>query len=201
MKYNISSSNLNNEKKKKQSNRKKSSENLLILFIKSNSQWLSLVLLVLGMLVFSFSMKYCEQNTSVDAYLSRYNFEKARKAAQELPDGPTSSWDSHVTSHVFIESDKAKALLLIISQEVAYCIQQKQYEKAIQTANEIFALFSNYDLPPDANQTYDDILNKIVESLIRDSNYDYAKKITVSYKSDEARVNALEKIRQIETQN
>ena len=132
MKYSISKSaqgNRANSGKRFPRRREGYGSTILKNILSDNSGWLSLLGLLAGLLIFIFSMKQCEENTSVEAYLSKYNFEKARKAAQKLSDGPTSAWDGHVTSHVFNESDKAKAMHLIISQECAYSIQQKQYEK------------------------------------------------------------------------
>jgi len=203
MKYGIIRSNL--KKTERTENRKRNrigdpNESSLLDLIRDNSGFLSFAAIVIGMFAFIFAMKSCEQNTSVDAYLSKYDFEKARKAAQDLPDGPTSMWDGNVTNHNFEESDKAKALFLIIGQEAAFYIQQKQYEKALQAAGEIHSLFSGYEATPDPDQSYDDIVNKIVDGLIRDSNYDFAKKISVSFKSYQERESALERIKQSESQ-
>ena len=176
----------------------------------SESEWTDYLLIgfvvlivvgVIGLTTYSFiKYNFLDKKTSVDACLSRYDFENARKAAQDLSDGPTSSWDGHITSHNFVESDKAKALFLIIGQEAAFYIQHKQYEKALQTADELYSLFSGYTATPNPDKAYDDIVNKIFTALIRDSNFDYAKKITVSFKSNEERIAALEKIKQIESQ-
>jgi hypothetical protein len=92
-------------------------------------------------------------------------------------------------------------LYLIIGKETAFYIQQKQYEKAIQVADEIFPLFAGYADTPDPDNAYDDIVSKVIDALIRDSNYEYAKKITVYFKSGDKRAIALEKINQIELQN
>jgi hypothetical protein len=156
--------------------------------------------LLAGMFIFIFVSKCHYDNTTVEAYLSKYDFENARKAAQELSDGRSSMWDGHTTTYTYQDSDKAKTKFLIISQEAAYYIKNKQYEKALQTADEIFSLFSNYQHSPDPDKSYDDIVNKIINALIRDSDFDYAKKIVVSFKSSDERTNALEKIKQIETQ-
>ena len=203
MKYSITKSNLLKSKNKdlsKSIRTKDSNDNPLLELIKDNLGCLGIWLFLFVMVGFLFLLKQCEQSTTVDTYLSKYNFEKARKAAQDLPDGPTSMWSGNVTNRNFEESDKAKALYLIIGQEAAFYIQNKQYEKALQTADELFSLFSEYQDTPDPDQAYDDIVSKIVNALIRETNYDYAKKITVSFKSDQEREAALERIKQIESQ-
>ncbi len=136
--------------------------------------------------------------TVVEEYTNNKMFDEAKKIAARMDDGKISAWDGKQTTFTYKESDRAKAFFNIHNKEINYYIENKKYEKALTSANELYNLLKNYPDAPDKDVAFDEFINSIVNSLLKDAKYDDAKNYTLEFKNVSNKEKAMENIKQFQ---